>query len=94
MSVWLDKVGRRPDGGHKPSIWTTVRPKFQKFRCRSFLFESRIRTVSHCRPDGPTSAASNFLIKASRVRTKRIAVGTGDLLHAISISVIRASRPW
>jgi hypothetical protein len=43
--------------------------------------------VRHCRPDGRTSVASNFLIKASRIRTV-------DLLHAISISIERASGPW
>jgi len=46
------------------------------------------------RPDCRTSAASNFLIKASRVRTRGMAVRTGNLLHAISISVERASGPW
>jgi len=50
--------------------------------------------VRHCRPEGRTSAASNFLIKASRVRTMGMAVQTVDLLHAISISVVRASEPW
>jgi hypothetical protein len=47
--------------------------------------------VRHCHPDGRTSTASNFLTKASRVRTRGMAVRTVDLLHAISISVERAS---
>jgi hypothetical protein len=32
MSVWLDKAGCRPDGGHEPSGRTTVKPKFGDFR--------------------------------------------------------------
>jgi len=93
MSTWLDKAGRRQDGGHRPSGWTTVRPKFQKFRWRSNLFESRVRTVRHCRPDGRTSAASNFHIEASRVRTGGTVVQTADLMHVISISNARTSGP-
>jgi hypothetical protein len=49
--------------------------------------------VKHCRPDGRTSAASNFLTKASRVRTLGMTVRKVDLLHVISISVVRASGP-
>jgi hypothetical protein len=93
MSVWLDKTGRRPNGGHRPSRQTTMRPKFQKFHWKSFLFESRVRTVRHCRLDGRTSAASNFHIEAPRVRTRRMGVQTFNLMHAISISDARASRP-
>jgi len=85
MSVWLDKNGRHLDGGHRPSGRTTVRPKFWKFRWKSFLFEIHIRTMLPCRPDGRTFAASNFLIKASRVRTSRIVVRTVDLMHSIFI---------
>jgi hypothetical protein len=91
MSVWLDKSGRRPDDGHGPSGRTTMRPKFWDFRWKSFLFESRVRAVRHCRSDGRMSSASNFLIKASRFRTMGMAVRTVDLLHAISISIVRAS---
>jgi hypothetical protein len=94
MSVWLDKTGRRPDGGHRPSGRTTVRPKFWKFRWRSFLFEGRVRTVRHCRPDSRTSAASNFHIEASRVQTGGTVVRTADLMQAISISDACASGPW
>jgi hypothetical protein len=42
--------------------------------------------VVPCRPDGCTSAASNFHTKASRIRTKGMVVQTVDLMHAISIS--------
>jgi hypothetical protein len=48
--------------------------------------------VRRWHPESRTSAASNFLIKASRVRTRRMAVRMDDLLHTISISVICASR--
>jgi len=34
------------------------------------MFKSHVRTVRHWRPDGRMSAASNFHIKLSRVRTK------------------------
>jgi hypothetical protein len=94
MSVWLDKIGRRPDGGHRLSGRTTVRPKFWEFRWKYFLFESRVQTVLPCRPDGRTFAASNFHIKASRVRTGRMVVRTADLMHTIFISDARASGPW
>jgi hypothetical protein len=40
------------------------------FRWKSFLFKSRVRTVRHYRPDGRMSAASNFHIRLSHVRTK------------------------
>jgi hypothetical protein len=46
--------------------------------------------VVHCRLDGRTSAASNFLIKASRVRTGGMVVRTVDLMHTIFISDARA----
>jgi hypothetical protein len=55
--------GRHPDGGHGPSGRTTVRPEFLRFSLKSFLFESRVQTVRHCRPDGHMSAASNFHIR-------------------------------
>jgi hypothetical protein len=38
---------------------------FWKFRWKSFLFKSRVRTVRHWGPNGRTSAASNFHIKLS-----------------------------
>jgi hypothetical protein len=49
--------------------------------------------VLPCRLEGRTFAASNFHIEASRVRTGRMVVRTADLMHAISISDARASRP-
>jgi hypothetical protein len=44
----------------------------KNFAEKSLLFKSCVRTVRHCRPDGRMSAASNFHIRLSRVRT------TGD----------------
>jgi hypothetical protein len=93
MSAWLDKTGRCPDSGHRPSRGTTVRPKFQKFRWKSFLFESRVRLVLAYRPDGRTFAASNFHIEASRVRTGRMVIRMANLMYAISISDARAFEP-
>jgi hypothetical protein len=94
MSVWLDKTGRRPDGGHRPSGRTTVRPKFWKFRWRSFLFESPVRIVMPCRPDGHTFAVSNFHIKALRVQTMLMVIRTVGLMHAISIFDARGSGQY
>jgi hypothetical protein len=71
-----------------------MRPKFQKFHRKSFLFESPIRTVLLCHLDGRTFAASNFHIEVSRVRTRRSVVWTVDLMHAISIFDTRMSGPW
>jgi hypothetical protein len=50
--------------------------------------------VLPCRPNGRTSAAHNFHIKALLFRTKGIVVRTVDLMHAISISDACESRPW
>jgi hypothetical protein len=70
MGDCSDIYGCRPDGGHGPSERTTVRQIFPKnFAEKSFLFKSYVRTVRHCRSDGRTSAASNFHIRLSRVRT-------------------------
>jgi hypothetical protein len=63
MGDCYDKYGRRPDGGPEPSRRTTVRQNFWDFCWKSFLFESRVRKVRHCRPDGRTFAASNFHIR-------------------------------
>jgi len=93
MSVWLDKTGRHTNGGHRPSGQTTVRSKFQKFRWKSFLFESHDRTVRNCHPDGRTSTANNFHIKVPSVRTRRMGIRTVNLMHTISISDARASEP-
>jgi hypothetical protein len=67
---------------------------FQKFRWKSFLFKSRVRTVRHWRPDGRTSAASNFHIRLRASRPRGMNVRTAILQHAISISAMRASGPW
>jgi hypothetical protein len=45
-----------------------------------------------CHPDDRTSAAGNFHIKASCVRTKGMVDRTVDQMHAISISVAWASE--
>jgi hypothetical protein len=70
MSVWLDKPRLRPDGRHKASGRTTVRSAFQNF--------AKILSCFEPHPDGRTSAARNFHIKASRVRTKGMVVRTVD----------------
>jgi len=66
----------------------------ENFAEKSSLFKSRILTVRHCRPDGRTSAASNFHIRLSYVRTMGMSVRTANLQHTISIYTMRASRPW
>jgi len=73
MGDCFDKAGLRQDGGQGPFGRTTVRPEFWDFRWKSLMFESRLRTVRHYRPNGRTSAASNFLTKASLVRTRGMA---------------------
>jgi hypothetical protein len=45
------------------------------------------------RPDSRTFAASNFHTKASRVQTEGMVIRTVYLMHAISISDVRASEP-
>jgi hypothetical protein len=93
MGDCSDICGFRPDGGHEPFGQTTMRQIFLKhFTEKSFLFESRVRTVRHYRPDGRTSAASNFLIRLRASRPWGMSVRTAELQHAISISVMRASR--
>jgi hypothetical protein len=49
--------------------------------------------VRYCRPDGRTFATSNFHIRLRASEPWGMAVRTVDLLHAISISVERASGP-
>jgi hypothetical protein len=49
--------------------------------------------VRHCRPDGRTSAASNFHIRLSASRPRGMNVRTAILQDAISISAMRASGP-
>jgi hypothetical protein len=83
--------GCRPDGGHGPSGWQLCDQNFWDFRRKSFLFESRIRMVRHCRPDGRTSAASNFHIRLHASGPRGMAIQTVNLQHAISISDERVS---
>jgi hypothetical protein len=77
MSVWLDKPRRRPDGRHKASGQTTMWSAFQNFAEILSRFEPRL--------DSRTSAARNFHIKASHVRTIGMVVRMVDLMNAISI---------
>jgi hypothetical protein len=67
--------------------------RLSKISLKFFLDLSHIQTVLPCSPDGRTSTARNFHIKASRVRTKGMVVRTVDLMHAISMYVARASGP-
>jgi hypothetical protein len=84
MGDCLDKYGRRLDGGHGPLGRTTVQPEFLDFRWKSFLLESRVRTVAgtlqvisiqgFARPDhgderpDSWSSTRNFHICWTRVR--------------------------
>jgi len=63
MGDCSNMYGRCSDGRHGPSGRTTVRPEFWDFRWKSFLFESHVWTVRHCRSDGRTFTASNFHIR-------------------------------
>jgi hypothetical protein len=48
MSVRQNKPGRRPNDGHGPFGWTTVRQDFlENFAGKSFLFKSLVPTVWH-----------------------------------------------
>jgi len=67
---------------------------FENFAEKSFLFKSRVRTVRQHRPNGRTSAASNFLIRLRASEPWGMSVRTADLQHAISISAMRVSGPW
>jgi hypothetical protein len=49
--------------------------------------------VVPCHPDGRTSAADNFHIKALRARSKGMVIRMVDLMHVISIYDARASGP-
>jgi hypothetical protein len=60
------------------------------FAEKSFLFESRVRTVRHSRLDGHTSAASNFHIRLRASEPWGMSVRTAELQHAISISAMHA----
>jgi hypothetical protein len=75
MSDCCDKYGCRLDR-------QLCDRKFQDFRWKYFLFESRIRTVRHYRPDGCTSAANNFQIRLRVSGPRGMAVRTVDLQRA------------
>jgi hypothetical protein len=64
MSVRKNIPGHRLDGGHGPSGRTTVRQDFLKISRENLSY---LRASS--RRDGTSSAASNFLIRLSSVRT-------------------------
>jgi hypothetical protein len=74
--------------------WQQFDRIFLDFRWKSFLFKSRVRTVRHSRSDGLTFAASNFLIRLRSSGPWGISVRMAELQHTISISTMRASRPW
>jgi hypothetical protein len=87
MGDCCNMYGRRPD-------WQLYDRIFQKFRWKSFLFKSRVRTVRHWRPNGRTSTASNFHIRLRASGPRGMNVWTTIHQHAISISAMRASGPW
>jgi hypothetical protein len=77
----------RPDGQLYDKI-------FWKFCEEIFpIWEPRLNGMAH-RPDGRTSAASNFLIRLRASRPWGMSVRTAILQHAISISAMSASGPW
>lgn len=71
--------------------WQLCDKIFWEFLWKSFLFESRDRTVRHSRLDSCTSAASNFQIGLHASWPCGMNVGTAILQHAISISTMCAS---
>ena len=58
---------------------------------KSFLYKNIVRMGWLDRPDGCTSAASNFHIRLSTSGPRGMNVRTAILQHAISISAMRAS---
>jgi hypothetical protein len=93
MSIWLEIPRPHPDGRHKSSGQTTVRSAFQN-SLKFFPELSHVWIVLPCRPDGRTLIAHNFHIKDWRIRTITSVVWTVDLMHAIFIYEVWASRPW
>jgi len=63
MGDCCNMYGRRPDSESGSSGRTPVRQEFLRISLKIFPVKSRVWTVRHCRPDGRTSAASNFLIR-------------------------------
>lgn len=66
---------------------------FENLAEKSFLSKIHVWKVRHCRPDGRTSAASNFHIRLHASRPWGMSVWTAELQHTISISAMRASGP-
>jgi hypothetical protein len=94
MGVRQNKPLSLPDGGPWTSGRTTVRYDFSKnFAEKSFLYKNIVRTGWLDRPDGRTSAVSNFhnRLRASGPRGR--SVQTAKLQHAIFISDACASGP-
>jgi hypothetical protein len=60
---------------------------------KSFLSKIHVRKVRHCRPDGRTSAVSNFHIRLRASKPWGMSVWTAELQHTISISAMRVSGP-
>jgi hypothetical protein len=94
MGDCCNMYGRRPDGQLCDRL-------FQKFRWKSFLFKSRVRTVRHWRPDSRMSATSNFHIRLRASGPRGMCasgpweadVQTVEVESAISMLVACASRP-
>jgi hypothetical protein len=86
MGDCCNMYGRSPDGQRCDRI-------FWKFRWKSFLFKSRVRTVRHWHPDGRTSIASNFHIRLRASGPRGMNVRTTILQHIISIYAMCASGP-
>jgi hypothetical protein len=67
---------------------------FEIFAEKSFLYKNIVRTGWLDRPDGRTSAASNFHNRLRAFGPWGRSVRTAKLQHAISISDALASGPW
>jgi hypothetical protein len=93
MNVRLEIPRRHPDGIDIRLLDRQLCDRLSKISLKFFPDLSRVRIMFPCRPDGRTSAARNFHIKALRVRTIGMVVWTVDLMHTISIYVARASGP-
>jgi hypothetical protein len=87
MGDCCEIYGCRPDG-------QLCDQNFWDLCWKSFLFESHVRTVRHCCPDGRTSAASNIHIRLRASGPWGMAFRMVNLQHTISISNKRASGPW
>jgi len=86
MGDCCNMYGRCPDSEPKPSGQATVRQDFLKISLKIF-------PVEEPRPDGRTSAASNFHIRLRASGPWGMNVRTTILQHTISIFAMRASGP-